>query len=118
MYQIGLTFGLSDYIQYHPRTNLFHQNKEGILSSIGYLALYLYGSQLGSAVLKSRKNLSEWRSFTFKLLILDVFLWILLYFSNNYIQLASRRMVKHRIYFLSFFSCLVHYLLKNGIRPI
>ncbi|CAG8482626.1 7672_t:CDS:2 [Acaulospora morrowiae] len=51
-YQIALSwFGLQDYIQYAPRTNLVSANKEGIFSLWGYLSIFLLALDVGHYVL-------------------------------------------------------------------
>jgi len=93
VYQFALSQGLSHYIIHEPRTSsLFSQNKEGFCSSIGYTALFLFSSQLGSSILAPKSNLSEWKIFTGKLWALDILLWILTWISRTFVEEFSRRM--------------------------
>ncbi|KAI9096914.1 GWT1-domain-containing protein [Phlyctochytrium arcticum] len=39
---------LTEYVQHAPRTTLFSMNREGILSSIGYLAIFLFSADIGA----------------------------------------------------------------------
>jgi phosphatidylinositol glycan class W len=49
VYQVVLShFGVAEYIINAERTNFFNQNREGILSLIGYIALFLIGTQIGT----------------------------------------------------------------------
>uniref|UniRef100_U9U8T2 GPI-anchored wall transfer protein n=1 Tax=Rhizophagus irregularis (strain DAOM 181602 / DAOM 197198 / MUCL 43194) TaxID=747089 RepID=U9U8T2_RHIID len=51
-YQIALwEFGLEDYIQHAPRTNLISANKEGIFSFWGYLSIFLFALDIGHYIL-------------------------------------------------------------------
>ncbi|GES79382.1 GPI-anchored wall transfer protein 1 [Rhizophagus clarus] len=52
LYQIALwEFGLEDYIQHAPRTNLISANKEGIFSFWGYLSIFLFALDIGHYIL-------------------------------------------------------------------
>ncbi len=93
LYQCALSkFGLAEYIEHHPRSNLWHQNREGILSSIGYTSLYLLGARLGREIWKPRSTMTEWRRFTLQLWIVDTICWIVTLVSDHYVVAASRRM--------------------------
>ncbi|KAL6050061.1 GPI-anchored wall transfer protein [Balamuthia mandrillaris] len=94
-YQFCLSnMGLREYILEHPRTNLFHQNKEGFCSSIGYLALYFIGAQLGNFVLRSEgRGRKEWRSVFQRLFLLSLLFWALALVAEHFIEPSSRRMV-------------------------
>jgi len=92
-YQFALSsLGWADYIEHHPRTNLFNQNKEGLLSGIGYTSLFLFGARLGRELLKPRSNLQQWRQFTGVLWVVNVLLWCVTIISDSYIEPSSRRM--------------------------
>eukprot|EP00834_Sanchytrium_tribonematis_P004428 NODE_218_length_12464_cov_0.653781.p3 type:complete len:379 gc:universal NODE_218_length_12464_cov_0.653781:4159-3023(-) len=56
-YQVALHFGLSDYIFFSKRDNLFSQNREGILSCIGYTALWLLAADFSKYL--NRPNLPK-----------------------------------------------------------
>ena len=43
-----------------PRSNLFAANKEGILSSVGYFALYLVAVRIGYEVLAKETSIQAW----------------------------------------------------------
>jgi len=106
IYQYFLSVGLADYILYHSSTdrneeNLFHQNKEGIVSVIGYVALFFIAAQIGTWIQKTRKSLKEWHSFVLNLGLLDVLLWGLLILCKVFVD-YSRRMVN-----LSYILCIV-----------
>lgn len=47
VYQIALSYTpLTDYVMGSPRDNFFSANREGILSLIGYCAMYLFAEEL------------------------------------------------------------------------
>lgn len=98
VYQMALSWGgLTDYVMDHPRTNIFHANKEGVCSSIGYFALYLLSAQVGRFSLDEDKkidNLVErWRVKMICLVALDVILWISAVMADVMIQPVSRRLM-------------------------
>ncbi|KAH9919571.1 GWT1-domain-containing protein [Fomitopsis serialis] len=49
--QLVLSHGLTDYVLNAPRTGLISQNKEGIVSLSGYLAVHLLGLSTGTLLL-------------------------------------------------------------------
>ena len=51
---------LTDYLMHAPRSNLFAANKEGILSSVGYFALYLVAVRIGYEVLAKETSMRAW----------------------------------------------------------
>jgi phosphatidylinositol glycan class W len=85
--------GVADYILNAPRLNFFSQNKEGIISSLGYSSLFLIGAYLGNKLLAPKKKLSDWNNLCILLAILGVGSWVLANASNQYLQPFSRRMV-------------------------
>lgn len=99
-YQAALEFtSLKAYILTTPRTNLFSENREGIFSFFGYLAVFLAGQSTGMIVIPrtKRKNL---------LLTLAAWsgVWILLFsFSTSYkygLSLSVSRRLANLPYFL------------------
>ena len=52
-YDIGLNqFNLIEYIFFAPRTNLINGNREGLFSSVGYLAIMLCSMSIGRIMYK------------------------------------------------------------------
>lgn len=47
-----VNFGLKDYVFYGPRTDWISANREGIVSSFGYLAVCLVGIEFGRNIYK------------------------------------------------------------------
>ncbi|KAJ6251755.1 phosphatidylinositol-glycan biosynthesis class w protein [Anaeramoeba flamelloides] len=95
IYQTLLSkFGLTEWIMSDQRRNLFEANKEGACSLIGYLALFLIGSNLGYLILKNvRSKQKSWKAFILKLVVADILLFICTALSHTYIQKSSRKMV-------------------------
>lgn len=57
MYQLSLEFtSLKAYILTGPRTDLLSQNREGVLSFFGYLAIFLAGQGTGTYILPRKMN--------------------------------------------------------------
>ncbi len=99
-YQALLEFtSLKAYILIAPRTDLFSQNREGVFSFFGYLAVFLAGQSAGMVVIprtprrKLLIQLAAWSGF-----------WILLFvFSTNYkfgLSLSVSRRLANLPYFL------------------
>jgi phosphatidylinositol glycan class W len=94
LYQYVLEgMGLSKWIIEAPRVDFFSQNREGILSCLGYLALYWFGQHVGAYLMQSRTRKQWWRAL-FYLLAGGALLWLsassMRYFLDMY---SSRRMV-------------------------
>ena len=55
VYQYALSvFGLKEYVVYGSRLNMISANREGLLSTVGYLAIYLLAVELGRFLFKKR----------------------------------------------------------------
>lgn len=93
-YEILLQMGLARYVlsKDTPRDNLLNANREGLVSSFGYVALYFLSVYIGKELhLKSRRNLYE-KFFLFKKMIVFA---AMLFFSTVYSEKAfgvSRRL--------------------------
>ncbi|KAF2470974.1 GPI-anchored wall transfer protein 1 [Lindgomyces ingoldianus] len=60
LYEIALdNTRLKAYILIGPRTNLLSQNREGIFSFLGYLAIFLAGQSVGSFILPRQQSLRK-----------------------------------------------------------
>eukprot|EP00163_Fabomonas_tropica_P017223 TRINITY_DN3064_c0_g4_i1.p1 TRINITY_DN3064_c0_g4~~TRINITY_DN3064_c0_g4_i1.p1 ORF type:complete len:141 (-),score=18.14 TRINITY_DN3064_c0_g4_i1:29-451(-) len=93
VYEILLVkFGLTDYIMEHPRSNLIHANKEGIMSSLGYYAMFLIGAQLGN-ILRRERTRGEWINLLVSSIAIDALLWGVLLYTVDNVEAVSRRMV-------------------------
>lgn len=111
LYEIALDWtSLGSYVLIAPRTNLFSQNREGIFSFIGYLAIFVAGQSLGSvalpreAVLSKHATLNTWarQSMLGKLIAASVLWTVLFYFSISYygLRLSVSRRLANLPYFL------------------
>lgn len=94
VYQFILSyFRVDEYILYAPRVNFFSQNREGILSCIGFVSIY-YISQYIGAKLSKNKDYSSWWRIAISLNILSLTLWFINYLIIEYLKIEpSRRMV-------------------------
>jgi phosphatidylinositol glycan class W len=104
MYEIALDkTTLGAFILTGPRTNLWSQNREGICSFFGYLAIFLAGQSLGSVALVRQKPSQKGASIVKAVkrtilgkLIISALIWsALFYFSISYYGLGltvSRRL--------------------------
>jgi len=51
LYEFSLmSLGLKNYVFYGPRTDFISANREGVVSSFGYLAVCLFGIEVGRKV--------------------------------------------------------------------
>nr|XP_054764341.1 phosphatidylinositol-glycan biosynthesis class W protein-like isoform X1 [Lytechinus pictus] len=97
-YQYLLTHrGLEDLVLHgtdlnDSRNGFFNANREGLVSCLGYVAIYFAGVRLGQYLLKPRKTVSEWLKVLVYLLIADVVLWITLAQVEAHVGLTSRRL--------------------------
>ena len=64
-----------------------------MVSSVGYLAVYMAGIQLGQWLFKKRKTVGEFYSVALFLGVGVVLLWTLTSVCEAYVQPVSRRMV-------------------------
>lgn len=84
-------YGLQEYILTAPRENLISQNREGICSWIGYLALYIVPCAIGKQAI-FRYKATEKQTFVV-LSMVSIIGWICTFLSELYVTQASRRMV-------------------------
>ncbi|KAK8805831.1 hypothetical protein WA158_002487 [Blastocystis sp. Blastoise] len=103
IYQFWLLNGGTEYLLSDVRTSYFDMNKEGIMSCIGYFAIYSGGILIGKAFLKERTT-SQWNSFIKKYMLVMVFLWVLSSLVSTYVQLPSRR-IANTAYVLLCMAC-------------
>jgi phosphatidylinositol glycan class W len=84
--------GGTHYIESHPRNNVVHANKEGLVSIPGYLALFLCGACVRSVLGVVRA--AELKSVRVAIMgVTAACLWSVAVCSESYIQPCSRRMV-------------------------
>lgn len=111
VYEIALDCtSLGSYILIAPRNNLFSQNREGIFSFIGYLAIFLAGQSLGTIALPRQQQLPKNASLKVLLqqsilgqLVVSSAIWtVLFYFSISYygLRLSVSRRIANLPYFL------------------
>jgi glucosaminylphosphatidylinositol acyltransferase len=51
LYEFSLmSMGLKNYVFYGPRTDFISANREGVVSSFGYLAICMFGIEVGRKV--------------------------------------------------------------------
>ncbi|XP_022087905.1 phosphatidylinositol-glycan biosynthesis class W protein-like isoform X2 [Acanthaster planci] len=74
------------------REGLLDANREGLVSCVGYLAIYLAGVWTGRFLLKRRTLFFDWWLAFLLLVVINVLLWIFLEASSVYIQPVCRRM--------------------------
>ncbi|XP_077981540.1 glucosaminyl-phosphatidylinositol-acyltransferase PIGW-like [Glandiceps talaboti] len=97
-YQYCLTnLGLEDMVLHgsdgnNTRVGFLNANREGIFSTLGYMAIYFAGVQLGMFLFKNRSTIQDWCQAFLWLLLLDIILWLSLMISTENIQPVSRRM--------------------------
>ncbi|XP_007517037.1 phosphatidylinositol-glycan biosynthesis class W protein [Erinaceus europaeus] len=98
LYQLALDFTpLKRLILYGTdgngtRVGLLNANREGIISNMGYVAIYMAGVQTGSYVFKNRTHVKDWIKVACYILLTAISLFMSLYIVQVKIELASRRM--------------------------
>ncbi|KAF1914412.1 GWT1-domain-containing protein [Ampelomyces quisqualis] len=111
VYEIALDWtSLGSYILVAPRTNILSQNREGIFSFIGYLAIFLAGQSLGSIALPRQVPLPKdaspvdflRKTMLGRLAIASLIWTALFYFSTSYygLRLSVSRRIANLPYFL------------------
>ncbi|CAG8572566.1 1284_t:CDS:2, partial [Funneliformis mosseae] len=107
-YQIALwRFGLEDYIQNAPRTNIINANREGIASFWGYLSIFLFALDIGHYVLPLdpyfafRQNRQTKKPKPKKLLMI-LFSWSILFWTGFLFTLISNIKVSRQMANLSY----------------
>ncbi|XP_066118867.1 phosphatidylinositol-glycan biosynthesis class W protein isoform X1 [Saccopteryx bilineata] len=74
------------------RVGLFNANREGIISTLGYVAIHMAGVQTGLYVLKKRSHIKDWIKVTYCILLTAISLFVSLFIVQVKIEVASRRM--------------------------
>lgn len=98
LYQLALDFTpLKRLILYGTdgsgtRVGLLNANREGIISTLGYVAIYMAGVQTGLYVLKKRSYIKDWIKVTYGILLTAISLFVSLYIVQVNVEVASRRM--------------------------
>jgi phosphatidylinositol glycan class W len=107
VYQLWLSLGGgTEYVIKHPRSNLLHANKEGITSTAGYLALHLLSGYVSEILIGDNDTnvattkatnaaafpTRSWHRRLWRLVALDIALWVLTWLLHSYVQISSRRM--------------------------
>jgi phosphatidylinositol glycan class W len=111
VYEIALDWtSLGSYILIAPRTDLLSENREGVFSFIGYLAIFLAGQSLGSIALPRQPPQPKNASISYllrhtmlgKLAIASIVWTALFYFSTSYygLRLSVSRRIANLPYFL------------------
>lgn len=116
MYQYALSvIGLKNYIMYGLRLTLISANREGLLSTAGYLAIYLLAVELGRFLFRNRKSVKQWIYFCLSLIIVDIVCWLALSLVTDHVDQISRRManlpyvlwqVAYNVFLIILFLCL------------
>ncbi|KAK7163898.1 hypothetical protein R3I94_002569 [Phoxinus phoxinus] len=93
-YQVILeTTGLKSFlVRGNNRVGFLQENKEGIFSVVGYVAIYMAGVQIGHYLMQSRALVRDWIRAIRNLLVTSVGLFIALYACQTCIEPVSRRM--------------------------
>lgn len=119
IYHLSLEFtSLKAYILTGPRTDLLSQNREGVFSFFGYLAIFLAGQGTGTYILPRKMNLSGKTSTATKerrrlliRLMASSFMWtLLLALATSYkygfgLQVSRRLANLPYVFWVSAFNC-------------
>ena len=88
--------GGEEYLLHGPlgdgsRPTVFSANREGILSSLGYLSLYLFSVEIGKWFFGQRNTLGSLAMLLSQLSLADVMLWTATSLAHSHLQPVSRR---------------------------
>ncbi|KAG7515499.1 phosphatidylinositol-glycan biosynthesis class W protein [Solea senegalensis] len=95
LYQCTLeTTGLKAFIMHNNNRDkdFLHANKEGIFSTVGYVAIYMAGVQVGLYVMQLRSHIKEWLKAILSLLLVSFVLYAALYMCQTLVVPVSRRL--------------------------
>lgn len=73
------------------QVGLLNAHQEGIISTLGYVALYMAGVQTGSYVLKKGLYIKDWIKIAYCVLLTAITLFVSLYIAQVGGKVASRR---------------------------
>ena len=110
--QALLRGGLSHYVFDHPRYNLLHMNKEGLVSLLGYCALYSIGQNVASffyrTISKPVAAAPDLLKPLMQTILLGLTCWLLGVVADTHIEPCSRRLVNASyIFFTSGYNLFV-----------
>ncbi|XP_006899522.1 PREDICTED: phosphatidylinositol-glycan biosynthesis class W protein [Elephantulus edwardii] len=74
------------------RVGFLNANREGIISTLGYIAIYMAGVQTGSYLFKKRSHIKDWIKVIYCLLLTGISLFVCLYIIQANVEAVSRRM--------------------------
>merc|ERR550519_3230219 len=100
LYEGVLTFWLADWILAAdtPRDDLISANREGLFSSLGYLAVYLAGVSWGREIFRYNGSVSELWVMLRLLLLWSVLMWLSLAYSVSFFLPPSRRLANYTFF--------------------
>jgi phosphatidylinositol glycan class W len=74
-------------------SNLIAANKEGVYSTIGYLAIFMFALETGRYALRYESSSKRWWRKLGMMLLADIACWCITFYCDAHIQRVSRRMV-------------------------
>lgn len=99
LYEGLLSFGMVDWILSDaPRDDLLSANREGLCSSLGYLAIYLAGVSWGRELLVFPFTFNSLVDSVSLLLVWSVVMWLSLAYSTTFFLPPSRRLANYTFY--------------------
>ncbi|KAK0069832.1 phosphatidylinositol-glycan biosynthesis class W protein [Biomphalaria pfeifferi] len=113
LHQSLLSNGFSSYIiigfnNDGTREGLIDANREGIYSLPGYIAIYMFGVQLGRFFFQAQKNLAEWLQVTKAIAVQFILFTLALFVTHSFVEPASRRLANASfVFWVMSVSCLM-----------
>eukprot|EP00088_Acartia_fossae_P059827 TRINITY_DN7151_c0_g2_i10.p1 TRINITY_DN7151_c0_g2~~TRINITY_DN7151_c0_g2_i10.p1 ORF type:complete len:488 (-),score=77.63 TRINITY_DN7151_c0_g2_i10:639-2102(-) len=108
MYEGVLSFGVVDYILSDgPRYGIIDENREGVSSLQGYLAIYLAGAAWANQIYHSPFTFTVLGNVVHDLAVWSILMWLNLFYSTTFFMPPSRRLANY-----TFFSLTVAYNLS------
>jgi len=101
-HEIGLSVGLGKWIlDEGPRGqgDLVEANREGLVSSIGFLAIHLAGVAWGATIFKPKSTMKDYTKEAKSLTIWSLVMWASLYYSTESLSMPPSRRLANWPYF-------------------
>ncbi|XP_004608656.2 phosphatidylinositol-glycan biosynthesis class W protein [Sorex araneus] len=112
-YQLALDFTPLKMLILHgtdgsgTRVGLLNANREGIISSVGYVAIHMAGVQTGSYIFRKRAQVKDWIQVACCILLVAIGLFISLSIVQVNVEAVSRRMANLAFCIWIVASCLI-----------
>ncbi|XP_052242547.1 phosphatidylinositol-glycan biosynthesis class W protein-like [Dreissena polymorpha] len=84
-------FVIVGYGTHFSRNGIIEANREGIVATVGFLAIFFIGVQLGKILMAKRRTIGEWLQALAQLVIVCVSSWLLFNVASVFAERPSRK---------------------------